>query len=89
MPIEQLGLSSRTLNCLKRGKITNVGQLLEKSQEQLEAMKGFGRRSLEEVQDRLQVLGFRVAEEETAMPEVGEEAEAIQKLKTKFKVTER
>lgn len=86
VPIEQLGLSSRTLNCLKRSKITNVGQLLEKSREELEAMKGFGRRSLEEVWDCLQALGFKVAEKEVALPEVGEEAEAIEKLKAKFKV---
>lgn len=86
VPIEQLGLSSRTLNCLKRSKITNVGQLLEKSREELEAMKGFGRRSLEEVWDRLQALGFKVAEREVALPEEGEEAEAIEKLKAKFKV---
>ena len=86
VPIEQLGLSSRTLNCLKRSKITNVGQLLEKSREELEAMKGFGRRSLEEVWDRLQALGFKVAEKEVALPEEGEEAEAIEKLKAKFKV---
>ena len=86
MPIEQLGLSSRTLNCLKRSKIANVGQLLEKSREELEAMKGFGRRSLEEVWDRLEARGFKVAEKEVAVPEVGEEAEAIEKLKAKFKV---
>lgn len=89
VPIEQLGLSSRTLNCLKRSKVTNVGQLLEKSREELEAMKGFGRRSLEEVWDRLEARGFKVAEEEVAVPEEGEEAEAIQKLKAKFKVTKR
>jgi DNA-directed RNA polymerase subunit alpha len=89
MPIEQLGLSSRTLNCLKRSRVTNVGQLLEKSREELEAMKGFGRRSLEEVWDRLEALGFEVAEKEVAVPEEGEEAEAIQKLKAKFKVTKR
>jgi DNA-directed RNA polymerase subunit alpha len=88
IPIEQLGLSSRTFNCLKRSKVTNVGQLLEKSREELEAMKGFGRRSLEEVWDRLQAHGFKVPEEEeVALPEEGEEAEAIQKLKAKFKVT--
>jgi DNA-directed RNA polymerase subunit alpha len=87
--IEQLGLSSRTFNCLKRSKITSVGQLLEKSREELEAMKGFGRRSLEEVWDRLQALGFKVPEEEVALPEEGEEAEAIQKLKAKFKVTKK
>lgn len=86
VPIEQLGLSSRTLNCLKRSKITNVGQLLEKSREELEAMKGFGRRSLEEVWDRLEARGFKVAEKEVAVPEEGEEAEAIEKLKAKFKV---
>jgi DNA-directed RNA polymerase subunit alpha len=89
VPIEQLGLSSRTLNCLKRSKIANVGQLLEKSREELEAMKGFGRRSLEEVWERLEAKGFKVAEEEVALPEEGEEAEAIQKLKAKFKVTKR
>lgn len=90
MPIEQLGLSSRTLNCLKRSRVTKVSELLQKSKQELQAMKGFGQRSLEEVWDRLEALGLRptVAEEEVPLPE-GEVEEAIQRLKAKFKVRER
>ena len=58
MPIEQLGLSVRTLNCLRRGNISKVGELLEKSEDELLEMRNFGRRSLQEVQENLGTLGI-------------------------------
>jgi len=44
MPIEELGLSVRTFNCLKRAGITKAGELLEKSDDELINIKNFGRR---------------------------------------------
>ena len=71
MPIEQLGLSVRTLNCLRRGNISKVGELLERSEEELLEMRNFGRRSLQEMQENLKALGISYPLE--APQEEGEE----------------
>ena len=63
MPIEDLGLSVRTFNCLKRASITKVGELLEKDEAELLGIKNFGRKALDEVKDRLVELGL-VSEED-------------------------
>ena len=68
MPIEELGLSVRTFNCLKRTGITKVGELLEKDEAELLGIKNFGRKALDEVKNRLVELGL-VSEE----PEDSEE----------------
>ncbi len=57
MPIEQLELSSRTYNCLKRSQITKVGQILEMSEDELLALRNFGHKSLAELRDHLESLG--------------------------------
>jgi DNA-directed RNA polymerase subunit alpha len=53
MPIEQLELSQRTYNCLKRSQITRVGQILERSPDDLLQLRNFGQKSLQELQDKL------------------------------------
>jgi DNA-directed RNA polymerase subunit alpha len=53
MPIEQLDLSQRTYNCLKRSQITKVGQVLQMSEDELLSLRNFGQKSLEELRDRL------------------------------------
>ncbi|MBF8299184.1 MAG: DNA-directed polymerase subunit alpha [Dehalococcoidia bacterium] len=58
MPIERLNLSARTLNCLKRAKINRVGEVLEKSHDELLKIKNFGDKSLAELYDRLRALGL-------------------------------
>ena len=58
MPIERLNLSARTFNCLKRAKINKVGEVLEKSHEELLKIKNFGDKSLAELYDRLRALGL-------------------------------
>lgn len=58
MPIEQLGLSGRTLNCLRRNNITKVGEVLEKTDKELLSLKKFGQKSLEELKNKLMELGF-------------------------------
>ncbi len=66
MPLDQLGLSARTFNSLRRSGITKVGELLEKSDADLLALRSFGQKSLDEVRGRLQVLGLRPPPEEEA-----------------------
>jgi hypothetical protein len=58
MPIEQLELSQRTYNCLKRSQITRVGQILEKNPEELLQLRNFGQKSLQELQDKLRGHGL-------------------------------
>ena len=56
MPIEKVGLSVRTLNCLRRGNISTVGGLVEKSEAELLEIRNLGYKSLEEIHDVLKVL---------------------------------
>ena len=58
IPIERLELSARTLNCLKRAKINKVGEVLEKSHDELLKIKNFGDKSLAELYDRLRAMGL-------------------------------
>jgi len=74
MPIDQLGLSVRTFNCLKRAGITKVGELFERSEEELLTIRNFGLKALEEVRGQLRALGFISEEgEEEAGEELTEE----------------
>ncbi len=56
--IEDLNLSVRAYNCLKRSGLMTVGQVLEQSDEELLALRNFGDKSFYEVMDRLRELGF-------------------------------
>jgi DNA-directed RNA polymerase subunit alpha len=57
-PIEDLDLSVRAFNCLKRSGITRVGQVLTMSQEDLLAVRNFGEKSLHELRDTLIARDF-------------------------------
>ncbi|HKW71317.1 MAG TPA: DNA-directed RNA polymerase subunit alpha, partial [Candidatus Dormibacteraeota bacterium] len=50
-PIEELDLSVRAFNCLKANEIQTVGQLLQKREEELLALRNFGRKSLDEIKE--------------------------------------
>lgn len=63
MPLEQLGLSPRVFNCLRRNKISKVGELLEKSEKDLLSLKKFGRKSVEELQEQLGKMGLSLRSE--------------------------
>lgn len=67
-PIEELELSVRAYNCLKRAGITQVGEILhklKKGQDELLAIRNFGQKSLDELMERLEEKGFLdVLEEE-------------------------
>ncbi|MBC8163583.1 MAG: DNA-directed RNA polymerase subunit alpha [Roseiflexaceae bacterium] len=52
-PIEELDLSTRTYNCLKRADITKVGQVLEMDEKALLSVRNLGQKSMEEIRDKL------------------------------------
>jgi DNA-directed RNA polymerase subunit alpha len=58
MPVEQLNLSVRTLNCLRRGNINTVGELMSKSEKDLMSLRNFGIKSKQELEERLETLGL-------------------------------
>ena len=62
-PIEELDLSVRAFNCLKANEIQTVGQLLQKKEEELLALRNFGRKSLDEIKEKLVEKGFIKPEE--------------------------
>src|SRR5690606_14237378 len=57
-PIEDLNLSVRAYNCLKRSGLMTVGAVLEKSEDELLALRNFGRKSYDELRDKLIELNF-------------------------------
>ena len=58
MTIEELDLSVRSFNCLKRAGINTVDDLINKSEEEMMKVRNLGRKSLEEVMAKLDALGF-------------------------------
>ncbi len=64
MPIEELELSVRSYNCLKRAGIATVEDLANKSQEDMMKVRNLGKKSLDEVTNKLIALGLNFASEE-------------------------
>ena len=60
VPIENLDFSVRTYNCLKKEKIDTLGMLVENTEEDLLAIRNFGKRSLNEVIDKLADLELKL-----------------------------
>jgi DNA-directed RNA polymerase subunit alpha len=58
LPIEDLDLSERPRNCLKRAQVNSIGELLEKSEDDLLAITNFGQKSLDEVTAKLDERGL-------------------------------
>jgi len=58
LPIEALDLSERPRNCLRRAQVQTVGELIEKTEDDLLNITNFGQKSLEEVVVKLDELGF-------------------------------
>lgn len=64
MTIEELGLSVRSFNCLKRAGINTVEDLISKSEEEMMKVRNLGKKSFDEVKEKLQSLGFDLSSEE-------------------------
>jgi DNA-directed RNA polymerase subunit alpha len=84
MPIEDLDLPMRAYNSLKRNNIVKVGQLLQLKDDDLLRMRNFGKKSLDEMKERLRMRGFILPETadagssedgEASFDEDGDEAE--------------
>jgi len=58
LPIEELDLSERPRNCLKRARVDTIGQLVQKTEDDLLAITNFGAKSLEEVIQKLDERGL-------------------------------
>jgi DNA-directed RNA polymerase subunit alpha len=58
MTIEELDLSVRSYNCLKRAAISTVSELCSKSEEEMMKVRNLGKKSLKEVKDKLEELGL-------------------------------
>jgi DNA-directed RNA polymerase subunit alpha len=58
LPIEELDLSERPRNCLKRARVDSIGQLVQKTEDDLLAITNFGAKSLEEVIQKLDERGL-------------------------------
>jgi DNA-directed RNA polymerase subunit alpha len=61
MTIEELDLSVRAFNCLKRAGVNSVGDLINKSPEEMMKVRNLGKKSLEEVMSKLEALGFNLS----------------------------
>jgi len=57
-PVEEIELSSRASNCLKAAKIKTLRELVVRQPEELMAVKNFGKKSLDEIKDRLKEMGL-------------------------------
>jgi DNA-directed RNA polymerase subunit alpha len=69
IPIEELQLSVRAYNCLKRAQVNSVADLLDYTQEDLLEIKNFGQKSAEEVVEALQRrLGITLPQERSSKP---------------------
>lgn len=64
MTIEELDLSVRSFNCLKRAGINTVEDLINKSEEDMMKVRNLGRKSLDEVVAKLESLGFDLRKDE-------------------------
>jgi DNA-directed RNA polymerase subunit alpha len=78
MPVEQLNLSVRTMNCLRRGGIATVGELASKEEKDLMSLRNFGQKSNREIKERLESLGLSLASTEPEEGEDGEEDEVAE-----------
>jgi DNA-directed RNA polymerase subunit alpha len=85
MPVEQLDLSVRTMNCLRRSNITTVGELIAKGTKELLKLRNFGQKSYQEIEDRLSSIGLSLNPKSEEEEEGEEEEEPKPKAKGKKK----
>lgn len=64
MTIEELDLSVRSFNCLKRANINTVEDLTNKTEEEMIKVRNLGRKSLEEVEHKLAMMGLSLASDD-------------------------
>ena len=85
MSVEQLDLSVRTMNCLRRGGISTVGELMSRSEQELLSLRNFGQKSKQELEERLNTLGLSLTPQ---VEEKVEEEKPVQQEETVDLATE-
>jgi DNA-directed RNA polymerase subunit alpha len=70
MPVEQLNLTVRTMNCLRRAGIATVGEIISRGEKELMKLRNFGLKSKQEIEERLNAMGLSLT------PQVKEETKA-------------
>ncbi len=65
LTIEELDLSVRSFNCLKRANINTVRDLIDKTPDEMMKVRNMGKKSLDEVQNKLAMMGLSLATEES------------------------
>ncbi len=65
MTIDEMDLSVRSFNCLKRANINTVGDLISKTEDEMMKVRNLGRKSLEEVMNKLEAMGLSLASDDT------------------------
>ncbi|HEY50683.1 MAG TPA: DNA-directed RNA polymerase subunit alpha [Dehalococcoidia bacterium] len=88
MPVEQLDLSVRTMNCLRRGGIATVGELISKKPKDLLQLRNFGQKSFNEIQDKLKDLGLSLSPQAGLKEEMPSEEEPAEETATAVEVPE-
>jgi DNA-directed RNA polymerase subunit alpha len=73
MPVEQLALSVRTMNCLRRGNISTVGELISRGEKGLLALRNFGQKSRLEIEERLNEIGLSLTPVQEEIEEPADE----------------
>jgi DNA-directed RNA polymerase subunit alpha len=73
MPVEQLNLSVRAMNCLRRSSINTVGELISTDINDLMALRNFGHKSKQEIDEKLETLGLSLN------PSLGESIDQAEK----------
>lgn len=66
MPIEELDLSVRSYNCLKRAGINTIGELIQKTPEEILKVRNLGKKSLEEIEEKLAAFNLSLKKSEEA-----------------------
>ncbi len=75
MPVEQLDLTVRTMNCLRRAGITTVGEIISKGEKELLKLRNFGQKSKQEIEEHLKALGLSLTPQVEEGIEEGEATE--------------
>ncbi len=82
MPVEQLNLSVRTMNCLRRGNIGTVGEVVTRGEKGLMTLRNFGIKSLQELEEKLSEYGLTLqsadSDDADATPADAESSESNQ-----------
>lgn len=81
MPVEELNLSVRAMNCLSRTGIATVGELISRGKKELLSLRNFGQKSIQELEERLEGIGLSLSPKVEGASEIEATPEEIEEEK--------